>query len=580
MPNTYCNPLNLPYKFQIFRKTPFGNSINREAADPSVVRFKGLYYLFPSMSGGFWTSSDLHEWLFHETPELPIYDYAPDVKEIDGMLYFCASRRGENCPILKTTDPLNGKFEEVSRPFDFWDPDLFQDDDGRVYLYWGCSNQTPIWGVEMDRQTMLPIMERVELIHDGHIEHGWERIGNDNDNKKIETLMSRNFARMSGYRPFIEGPWMTKHNGRYYLQYAAPGTEYNTYADGVYISDHPLGPYVYAQNNPFCSKPGGFINGAGHGSTFQDEYGNFWHIATMRISHNHIFERRIGLFPAGFDADGEFFCNTNFADYPTVLPQNKIDPWKDTFAGWMLLSYQKPVRGSSSLGRYSPKYAVDEDIRTHWAAASKKPGEFITLDLEEVCTVNAVQINFADHKIKTHDSHGNDFHSSIGIQRHIETNATRTRFLLEGSSDGISWQILEDKRQAETDLPHDYLVFEPPIRLRFLRLTGFEMPYGSRFAVSGLRVFGKGNGALPMPVRARCERLGGLDALITWTHSAGDTGYNVRYGHAPDKLYHSWLVYGQTELHLGTLNDGQEYWVAVDAFNENGIVEGEVVKIA
>lgn len=30
---------------------------------------------------------------------------------------------------------------------------------------------------------------------------------------------------------------MTKHNGRYYLQYAAPGTEFNTYADGLMYCD-------------------------------------------------------------------------------------------------------------------------------------------------------------------------------------------------------------------------------------------------------------------------------------------------------------------------------------------------------
>ena len=35
-------------------------------------------------------------------------------------------------------------------------------------------------------------------------------------------------------KPFIEGPWMDKYNGKYYLQYACPGAEYNVYADGVY----------------------------------------------------------------------------------------------------------------------------------------------------------------------------------------------------------------------------------------------------------------------------------------------------------------------------------------------------------
>jgi hypothetical protein len=35
----------------------------------------------------------------------------------------------------------------------------------------------------------------------------------------------------------LEGAWVTKHDGKYYLQYAAPGTEYNIYADGVYVSN-------------------------------------------------------------------------------------------------------------------------------------------------------------------------------------------------------------------------------------------------------------------------------------------------------------------------------------------------------
>lgn len=53
------------------------------------------------------------------------------------------------------------------------------------------------------------------------------------------------------------------------------------------------------------------MTGAGHGSTIADKYGNYWHASTMRISVNHDFERRVGLFPAGFDKDGVLFCNQN-----------------------------------------------------------------------------------------------------------------------------------------------------------------------------------------------------------------------------------------------------------------------------
>ena len=67
------------------------------------------------------------------------------MRQVGEYLYFSASRKGRNCPILRTADPLTEPFTEVSAPFAFWDPDMFWDDDGRVYFYWGCSNTSPIW---------------------------------------------------------------------------------------------------------------------------------------------------------------------------------------------------------------------------------------------------------------------------------------------------------------------------------------------------------------------------------------------------------------------------------------------------
>ena len=108
-------------------------------------------------------------------------------------------------------------------------------------------------------------------------------------------------------------PRMTKHGGRYYLQYGAPGTEYNVYANGTYVGDSPLGPFSYAPYNPIAYKPGGFMTGAGHGSTFQDKFGNWWNTGTPWVAVNWNFERRISMFPAGFDADGDMFASTRVA---------------------------------------------------------------------------------------------------------------------------------------------------------------------------------------------------------------------------------------------------------------------------
>ena len=32
--------------------------------------------------------------------------------------------------------------------------------------------------------------------------------------------------------------------GRYYMQYAAPGTQYKSYGDGVFVADSVMGPWA------------------------------------------------------------------------------------------------------------------------------------------------------------------------------------------------------------------------------------------------------------------------------------------------------------------------------------------------
>ena len=324
---TYCNPVNLNYRFQVTNNISY-----REAADPSMVRYKDKYILFVSHSGGYWYSDDMFTWKYLPIKSMPIEDYAPDVITINDTTYYAASAATKK-PLYYTTNPLadNWKPMENTLPFAIWDPNFFQDHDGKVYLYCGCSNTAPIYGVRIGAK-MQPVTEPAVLIkHNANI-YGWENPGESHE-------LTRN-----GYN---EGAWMTKYNNRYYLQYAAPGTEFKTYADGVYTSDSPLGPFKYETYSPFSYKPGGFAGGAGHSSTFKDNYGNYWHISTMSISVRHMFERRIGLFPAAFDKDGVLRVFTAFGDYPTIMPDRKIDFEKENlFRSWMLLSFKKNAEAS------------------------------------------------------------------------------------------------------------------------------------------------------------------------------------------------------------------------------------------
>ncbi|MFQ9709425.1 MAG: hypothetical protein ACLRYR_12470 [Bifidobacterium dentium] len=72
MSKHYCNPLDLPYRYQFNRPNPqqagpgVKDAIYREAADPSMVLFRDRYWIFPSMTAGFFVSDDLVHWNFHE----------------------------------------------------------------------------------------------------------------------------------------------------------------------------------------------------------------------------------------------------------------------------------------------------------------------------------------------------------------------------------------------------------------------------------------------------------------------------------------------------------------------------------
>ena len=609
----YCNPINVPYRYQ-FNMDPRSHGklqIDREAADPSMILFQGKYYIFVSMNLNVWVSEDMVNWEAHRLPDdLPLYDYAPDARVCGDYVYFCASRKGEICNYYRTKDIINGPYEEIPGTFDFWDPNLFFDDDGRVYFYWGCSNVTPVWGVELEPSTMQPKTERIELLSGDGYERGYERMGVDNcefprDEEEVEQMFQA-FVKQSGVpleqlpqqylpqirgmftrRPFIEGPWMDKYEGKYYLQYACPGAEYNVYADGVYVSDSPLGSFTLAKNNPYSYHPGGYMPGAGHGSTMWDKEENLWHTSTMRISVNHQFERRVGIWPAGFDEDGELFCNQNYGDWPIAVDEGKNDPWREP--QWYLLSYAKHTACSSCAEGKGPDQAVDEDAKTWWRADSSESGQWLEIDLGKKMDVRAIQINFADDELPI-DSPGK-IQGTATQPRYIEERDLCTRWKLEGSLNGNDYFVIEDKSSVTTDLPHDLIVREKGIVVRFVRLTIVEIPYDVTPCISGLRVFGIGVGEKPrvpgFEVRRSEDR---LDLLVTIEGTEDAVGYNILWGHEEDKLYHSYQIYrafddvrehrpATMEKRIGALVKSQDYYVRVDAYNENGITKGVVKKL-
>lgn len=604
----YCNPVNLEYHYQYSKRDrtkKIDNLFNRyrEAADPTLILFKGKYLMFTSMSSGFYESENLCDWKFHRfTKDMPIYDYAPDVCIVGEYLYFSASKRDEVCDFYRTKDPIHEPFEKVPGSFDFWDPNMFKDDDGKLYLYWGCSNISPLYGVELDTQTLQPLHEPKELL-DSHEEcYGFERNGENyvppKSQEEIEVvvqMMMKQFDLMTpemlkerglvtkadaeakirsfaGNRPCVEGAWMNKYQGNYYLQYATPGTQYNVYCDAVYIADSPLGPFTMAKNNPYSYKPEGFITGAGHGSTLKDKLGIYWHASTMRISKNDRFERRIGLWKAGFDTDGELYCDQRYGDWPIAVD---AEPFEDP--AWMLLSYGK--QASASSGAHA-EYVCDEDIRTWWKPEINKPEEWVEVDLGKEMMVHAVQINFADDTQKVELPEDVETFYGQEFTRYLDPVVQTTNWVLQGSVNGQAYVTLLDKSEAATDLPHDVFIHEEGMKLRYIRLVTAKTPYDAIPCISGLRVFGKADGDVPKKVQnVILTRESEVDVKVTWDDEAGITAYNVLWGHHPDKLYHSCITYGKNTQTIGALTKGQDVFIRVDACNEVGITKGTIQKL-
>lgn len=547
-----ANPMNLNYQFQ-----PKDRDLpRREAADPACEYFNGYYWLFASKSNGYWRSENLADWEYIPCTSIDIInDYAPTILVYDDALYFTASSDGNPTRIFKTKNPGDGaSWQEIECKISYihqHDPSFFKDDDGRVYFYWGCSDVNPIIGVEVDpNDGFKAIGEPVELIGHNRDKYGWEQFGENNEEDS------------NGWN---EGPAVIKANGKYYLQYASNGTQFRTYCDGVYIGESPLGPFEYMEDSPFSIKPGGFIGAAGHGHTFKDKYGNYWHVASMLVGVRHWYERRLGLFPVFIEGDN-MWSATVFSDYPFYVPLEKINVGSKKIddkllsLGWRQLALDKDVYVSSEgvLDKPSEKYgtvglacyATDEKVETWWTAETGNAGEWLTVDLGSVYDINAIQVNFSDEGAK----------ALIGEK-------IPHQYILEISADNINWEIFSDKSNNKEDLPHELVLAHNPGSGRYVRITNVsDLP--CKFSIMDLRVFGQDTRGKLDKVRSFKAKRNPEDPRrysFKWKPVKNADGYILRWGLDKDNLTHSIMV-RDTKYEAGYFNRDSKYYFSIEAF--------------
>lgn len=272
---------------------------NISAADPTIFQHNGTYYLYgtsPESNRGFmvYTSKDLKTW---SKPAGATDGYAlvkdhvfgtkgfwaPQVFHHHGKFYM-AYTADEQLAIAVSDNPL-GPFKQsekksLSGDGKQIDPFLFQDADGKWYLYHvRLTNGNRIFVVQMK-----PDLSDVELNTAKEVlasELPWENTWN-------------------APWPVAEGPTVIKRKNKYYLLYSSNDFRNPDYAVGYAVADHPEGPFVKQGNAPIISRQLIDYNGVGHGDLLTMPNGSFKYVLHTHFDKTKVGPRLTGLIDLSF----------------------------------------------------------------------------------------------------------------------------------------------------------------------------------------------------------------------------------------------------------------------------------------
>jgi xylan 1,4-beta-xylosidase len=279
---TYSNPV-LVETITISRNSPDNFSGVLGIGDPSVILHDGTYYLYPTGDNhGYdvYISADLVNWskgprVFTSSKPgvwAPDVFYNPDDRKF--YLYYTVNRQIG----VAVADQPDGTFTDRRILVEgAIDAHMFQDEDGKYYLYYVTYPGFRIYAQPMESPT----------------------IKND---RPIEILSPSEPWEKRPY-PLTEAPWMLKHKGTYYLLYSGGGADTQDYAIGYATSKNPMGPFTRYTGNPIMQKGDG-IFGPGHASVTKDRKGNLWMVYHQQRDGSGGWDRIICIDHIWFDDRG------------------------------------------------------------------------------------------------------------------------------------------------------------------------------------------------------------------------------------------------------------------------------------
>lgn len=252
------------------------DDLSLKFGDPFIMLYDNQYYAYGTNAAdgiAVYVSKDLKEWkysgiaLSKEDSYADKWFWAPEVYEINGKFYMYYSADEHVC--VATSESPMGPFRQMEKvpmiPSEkAIDNSLFIDDDGTPYMFFVRFNDgNNIWSVELEKDycTIKPETMR----HCFSVTEEWENI----------------------WPRVVEGPFVIKHKGLYYMTYSANSYESQDYAVGYAVASSLSGTWTKSEDNPVLRRPGALV-GVGHNSLFKDKSGKL-----RIVFHSHYSEEKI-----------------------------------------------------------------------------------------------------------------------------------------------------------------------------------------------------------------------------------------------------------------------------------------------
>ena len=425
-------------------------------ADPTIVKYNGIYYIYATTDNemlasgvpSVWYSKDFCHW-YNYIMEIPSLSsvrlrnfWAPDILQGDDgryYLYFGNCQAGCNIYGYVSDTPTGPwkKLDENDTPviangypregFPSLDAQFFRDDDGKIYAYWGTwvhYNKGYAVG-QLDPATMASVGQGANIPLDQTPE------------------------------PF-EAAYLLKRNHKYILMYSGASCHDETYNVRYAWADSPYGPFTPGANNPILSTNADkTVHGPGHHSVLK-EADNYY-----IVYHRHDYPFTGGGMSRQVCIDSLIFENDTVIR--TVVPTHRgIAPFEPTTVPPDLAfgakaeassSYRLQLPGTDFA--YLPAYATDNNNVTLWKAADGTFPQSLTLDLGKEQQLERVTTQF-------------------------EFAGYYYQYTLHTSRNGKDWSLYADRSDNRT--PGSPMIDNHSATARYLRLTVLATEKTGNFA--------------------------------------------------------------------------------------------------